>query len=661
MKYIIIALLCGIPIISAAQETIDSRFGAAADFIMAIHSADFHALPGVPNCCPQFNKGAGYGFSISGLYEHSLGSAISGNVRLGYTFFNGTLEATETTTIGVNGLPTRGVFLHSVKADFGMLTAEGMLGYSPITALGTYWGLGSGYVLQNHYDQKEILQEPSSAGTFENGRRARNESSGELSELNRIQAWATAAVVYEVPFGTNAVWTMRPEIIVRLGLTNLVNGLQWKVNMVMAGVSLMYLPSNVSTSPDENLPPRPPQLVVDVDAAGINPPDNKEEPIVRLRVEEFSRTRLQPLLNHIFFDEASAAIPARYHQLTKDQAEHLPRSSMYDTNALETYHNVLNIIGMRLRELPNAKIKIVGCNTNAGMESGDTSLSRLRAEAVRHYLQQVWNIAPERLRVDIRNLPEKPSNIADSDGVEENRRVEISSNAPEILAPVETRDTLRTATPSLMRFRTRIYAEAGVKDSRINVRQSEDSLVTLTRNGKPPSFQDWKIDPNEVRTSQPLTYELTVDDSAAQHLATKKKQLPVELLTISGKRADSTANDKEYFRSQLILFDFGDSSLTYQQMGILDHVKRNIDSTTMEVTITGHTDRIGESSVNLELSKRRADKVGEAIKNSIPEGIEVHPQGTGKDAPLYDNSSPEGRFYNRTVVITVVNRKLAGR
>ena len=67
-----------------------------------------------------------------------------------------------------------------------------------------------------------------------------------------------------------------------------------------------------------------------------------------------------------------------------------------------------------------------------------------------------------------------------------------------------------------------------------------------------------------------------------------------------------------------------------------------------EIEIIGYTDRTGDAEYNRSLSARRA----EAAFNSINRKDATF-KGIGEDILLYDNNTPEGRFYCRTVEITV--------
>ena len=72
-----------------------------------------------------------------------------------------------------------------------------------------------------------------------------------------------------------------------------------------------------------------------------------------------------------------------------------------------------------------------------------------------------------------------------------------------------------------------------------------------------------------------------------------------------------------------------------------------------KLTIEGHTDSQGSSSYNQELSQRRADAVRSYIISRGYPGDLILAQGIGKDRPVADNTSPEGRANNRRVEIIV--------
>ncbi len=72
-----------------------------------------------------------------------------------------------------------------------------------------------------------------------------------------------------------------------------------------------------------------------------------------------------------------------------------------------------------------------------------------------------------------------------------------------------------------------------------------------------------------------------------------------------------------------------------------------------KLTVEGHTDSQGSSSYNQDLSQRRADAVRSYIISRGYPGDLIQANGIGKDRPIADNASPEGRANNRRVEIIV--------
>ncbi|MBU4033210.1 MAG: VWA domain-containing protein, partial [Proteobacteria bacterium] len=123
-----------------------------------------------------------------------------------------------------------------------------------------------------------------------------------------------------------------------------------------------------------------------------------------VNIEEVTMVDSSPLLNHIYFDTGKSNIPERYVALTSPEAaEAFSEEKLRDT--MEKYRHVLNVIGKRLLVNPEARITLVGCNSNKGEEKGKISLSKSRAEAVFAYFQSVWSIDPSRMEIKARNLP----------------------------------------------------------------------------------------------------------------------------------------------------------------------------------------------------------------------------------------------------------------
>jgi outer membrane protein OmpA-like peptidoglycan-associated protein len=407
-------------------------------------------------------------------------------------------------------------------------------------------------------------------------------------------------------------------------------------------------------------PQKPEIRAMGVEANGV------EVPVVQIRIDEYLSRQIHPLLNYIFFDDNSATIPERYHNMNEVATEAFRPERFFGVETLDVYYDVLNIIGFRLRSKPEATLNIIGCNANVGPEKGNQDLSKRRAEAVKEYLTSIWKIEPARLIVMTRDLPEKPSTSKESplESDQENRRVELSGNW-DIIEPVFVMDTLREATPPIVRFYNKMYTDAVPQQWAINIKQRNKNLRSpISAAGKPRPVVDWKINKDKNNNAPldtvPITYdfEIRYADAAVPNEKSKRMSMPVQQITIQRKRRERL-NDIEKDKYRLILFPFGSDKVEEGNAKILDFIKKdNRIKPNSKIFVTGYTDIVGSADANLKISDRRAKAVA-AVLGVEKAGVvkEAKIVGRGKTLPLlYENNEmPEARFYCRTVVIEVEN------
>lgn len=356
-----------------------------------------------------------------------------------------------------------------------------------------------------------------------------------------------------------------------------------------------------------------------------------------------------PLLAYIFFDESSSVLPNRYHQLSAEQTALFSPAAL-PPDAMTYYYHVLNIIGSRMLSYPRATITLTGCNAHTGQEINNQQLSQARAQSVAHYLSTVWGIEPERITVEARNLPLVPSRNTDEAARAENRRVEISSDTWEVIRPVTFRKTTFAANDSLHSVRARVEAEDGVRES---AWQMVIDTTTLWSVGATPSL-----------TEPELT--LSWHDVLSEYLPTLNDTLYLVLRSVS--RMGDTATEavpivpvvvhesSSAFHNRdkisLILFDFNKADVTPYNARILREFVFPLVHASSSVVVKGYTDDVGSFENNINLAERRAQAVGSSIRTAAPAArLSMH--GVGEITPLYSNALPEGRLYNRTVVIYI--------
>lgn len=146
---------------------------------------------------------------------------------------------------------------------------------------------------------------------------------------------------------------------------------------------------------------------------------------------------------------------------------------------------------------------------------------------------------------------------------------------------------------------------------------------------------------------QALTAEQRAAASAAQ-----VKSLQAQLDELQAKQTERgllvTLGD--------VLFEFGKSDLTSQAGPRLDKLAQFLTQfPNRKLLIEGYTDSVGTDAVNQTLSQRRAESVQRALVSRGVTPDRITTQGYGKQFPVADNGSPEGRAMNRRVEIVIAD------
>ncbi|TAE32486.1 MAG: OmpA family protein [Candidatus Kapaibacterium sp.] len=366
-------------------------------------------------------------------------------------------------------------------------------------------------------------------------------------------------------------------------------------------------------------------------------------------VEEFESETYHPLLPHIFFaDDAFDLRQTRQVQLLTPKAADAWTSDNISNDALSVHSQLLNIVGERMAKNPAARLLITGCTSNLGAERDDVELSMKRAKAVQTYLTTVWRIKADRIRLQARTLPEKPSSNDIADGIAENRRVELSATTPDILAPVVNRLITRSLTPPSLELRPVIDAPAGTRSWTMRLLRNGSALAQWTGTNEISEKETWRMEEKLLGESEiPLVATLTATD-LEERSASVEERITVKQVTIKKKRAEQL-DDNRLERFSLMLFDFDRAELNSENLGLLAFIKQRIQLNST-VTVLGYGDRVGSKEYNRDLAFRRCVEVKNFLQ--IPESnVKVIP--IGNDFLLHDNSTPEGRSYCRIVQVVI--------
>ena len=106
-----------------------------------------------------------------------------------------------------------------------------------------------------------------------------------------------------------------------------------------------------------------------------------------------------------------------------------------------------------------------------------------------------------------------------------------------------------------------------------------------------------------------------------------------------------------------IFFDFGKATLRSESIAELNQLKLVLtDNPSIKIEISGHTDNVSSDEYNLKLSESRAKAVVEHLAGLGIPNERLTYKGYGKNQPLAENSSEEGRQINRRVEFKIVSK-----
>lgn len=694
------------------------RYGVYAQGGLDIHHANFAKFNDIAFCCPDnFSDAAsqsGIGFAAGGLLVFPLSSDNKWilDARLGIQYHGATLRQTHTTIFNDNSngnLAVTGAFEYAISAKIANATLLAMPGYRITNRFSIMGGVKTDYIFYSSYRQSETVSNPSNAYFYNAAEgiysKERNTTQGTLPALNALQLSGILGLSYDIAANLNGSTLLTPELFYSFGITDVSSGLRdngtWKMSGLYAGLSLRY--SVTPTVFAENNCPQcylpvlegndcvPVLLCKDDQQLKMNPTTNKCEcistvtlaeidsvvgvysngtrrsyPQLEITVQQFRKTILKPILPYIFYFPSASEISDAYSFIDptlRDQYKIEKTVAKVKSKPLALYNDVLNIVGKRLTQKPNAVLTIAGYTD--GIEPNGKEIANDRALIVKKYFQDTWKIPDERLVVVAGELPPKPASINGSTTEEkarqENRRVELMSDEQSLFDPIATIELDREVEPERLTYYSTVKSPFALTGGYFELKQSaegQNSQLFIKKENfndiVPHTFDfSWKSIANLPISQGDLYYDFVVSNAkgviprTATTLNLKVKQVSPE------EKERQKIPDKYVDIVDVLLFDINSTELSAISRQTIAEVSKRITSQSV-VRIVGYTDNIGSQEYNKALSLKRAESIAALLpKENISE---VRGDGISE---TYKNDLPEGRFYNRIVriIIETDNRK----
>ncbi len=603
-----------------------------------MHAVDMYDYSAPPDVY-RFNATSnGIDFNIGLIGNYAFDEMFVLSLRMGY---NGLGRGEFTDSLGLVGNYPR-------MTAFEFTPALKIYNLIPVENLYLLGGLELGFPISNDILVKVLGIE--STYSFD-----------DVAESTRLALAIGAGYTFELSKNV----FLSPEISFRFPFTKYidiptnapVNGSTgtWNIPQLRFGVNLTF---GLFTGDDYTVAEKSEPAEVKVGFRTVSAVDKNgtKSELTKISLEEVQYTEQFPLIPYIFFDEnTSTPAPATQSLKSKATAGAFNIEEM-SPDALEINHNLLDVVGTRMNTDKNVSIKLVG-TLDGKAEAKNTKLAKDRAEYIKSYLIDNYNIDGSRITVEAGSLPVKPSSQRDADGVIENRRVEIYASNPnsKLLEPITIqKDRQRIAAPEIVEFEAYAESQDTIEAWELDVYQSDRLIRKFSGTGTPDKMQ-WSILPNELTGNNiPVDYTFrawTVKGKRAEVSASA----PVEYFSISRKKAEERP-DRTISKYSLVLFDFDSPEISQLDKDIM--IKSIVPEIKMNSTVQvyGYSDRIGDETYNKNLSLKRANNVKDFLTSKVKTAkYEVF--GVGEAVEIFNNDLPTGRHLSRTVQVYVITPK----
>ncbi len=633
-------------------------YGFYGGLNLNFHSPNF-TVPGLNSRFPSsfiddttiFNQNStSLSLAFGGIVSFPIEEQLTLSTRLGINFMGGKL-----TTAGRFKTASLPPFVINTNTEHTFDASLLYLELSPILQVHNLFkdvpvylagGLEVGIPLTATYTQSETITDTASSAVFGNPSGAKTRTFATDADIADKSVRLGLVIGAGYQYKITPTTFISPEISLRIPFTNVSTNTAystWSVPQFRFGVNITF--GGKKADP----PPVVSTLKTNVES-GYYTPEGNYAALSTIKVEDAQYAELYPFIPYVFYP-ANSSMPDSATQEYSGSSERgnftlagLPQ------DAVEVNRRTLDIIGYRMKQSPTASLTIVGTNDGKGETKGK-KISNERAEFAKSYITKSFGIEPERITVQARDLPEKPSATSQSDGDAENRRIEFKSTTRELFEPIMMKsDEQRIAQPDLVEFRPSASSNSPVTSWSLSLSQAGRTLREFIGIGQ-PAPQRWLIRPNELSNAQvPVDYTFSASDSLGGKQETHGS-IPVEYISSTRKRIEQLA-DRTISKFSLVLFDFNKSELTPDNQKIVETQILPAIQYNSVVKIYGYTDRIGDDTYNKKLSKERAEAVRKALEGKIKDA-KYETYGNGESVPIFDNNTPIGRQLSRTVQIYV--------
>lgn len=648
VKFYFLVILTVFTAIAAQAQNYKSELFAIQPQIgygLNFYQADFKSFQGAVDC-GDFTSGNGSGITAGIFFEKAFSDNMMVALGGSYIDRSGTL-------ILQTGFPSRdyntgrAIFVKTenrLKTNISFIEIEPRFYYQLLDNLinGPFrldFGIRMGLMNTKTFDQKEVIIEPDNAVFINAGNKITQERQIALGDINTASGMTfgvSFGVENMLKAGSNNFFTQ--SVIFDYNFNNFVSDADWKGMGVK--VELGYRFSISKPTKPEPIPPVEPETPKAPEPEPVVIAQEKPQPIPTLNVKvdvlDLNSQKIEtgnellatvPIVNAVFFDLNSSEIPAGYN------LSELNNPDFYNEDPVKFHSQILPRIAWIVSKNAKAQIELEAATSGAKTEPEGLALAEKRGESVKTALINL-GVPENKIKVAPKVNPQFQSNPDFEEGLAENRRVDINiKNAP------------------LQEF-VNFQKFAEVK-GKVKVKVDFDGLddtkpvVVTTDLGNEPI----KLNKPETIT---IPFEKRIEENQSTLVVTAHaeqgdvKNNAETVIPLNKLAKNNVETELGNFRA-VLRFNYNSSELSDENKALLTQMA-NLLPEGSTIYILGSTDDLGSAERNAKLEKERAENTQKVIKSASNKNFNIE---TGRNEVKFDQSTPQGRFLNRSIIIRV--------
>jgi len=636
-KYVVCAL-CIITVGSAQEDSIilkpykvTGSIGGAFSF----HSANFAALPGIPNCCSGFTNGFGISPTVSlGIELLPEGKFLSlpytYGISLGYAGIGGDLSTEEFTFNYITGNTLNKVISrHNLETSISVISIDPYITAFPIDhiPLGVTVGLSAGLVISKTFEQSQEITEPSILKWVESGSSVKGSASGTIPDAQSLFFAPFIGLRYDLPLSSQLLLVPQARFLPQI--TSFVKDLEWSALHIRPSIEVQY---RFAEPQPEKLPPPPPppvEIPKRLELSFILKRSDgtiiRDGETVNVEYEIHKQRYIHDAAPIVFFKRNSSEIPPQI-PLSSSSSEETAQSSV-----------LIGLVSL-LRMDVDAKVEFIGYH--ASDES--SKIAEDRVENVTAFLLEngvdKGQISKKMIKQEgtARDMREEL--------LDEERSVRIVVNKSMNTIPVVYEQEQTHHKPIILYFEPKIIADAAPFKAFGRVDFEMKTMHELDENNDTLRFNTKDIligQPTRVRVDYAVA-----DATDRRKAAGQQCKISPSVKTIVETKKFSANTTK----SELILgyFNFNDSEFASVNSEAVQLLKSAL-AAGKKIQLSPKTDNFGTPEYNLNLAKSR-----------IKSALQLLSVDESQCSIIYDDvqqnydPSPVARILHRTVVAKII-------